>query len=369
MSRVIQIHMDRGVKLWTAALILMTALVAFAIENKWETFIMLPNPRILLPEAAHVDQQKHKQEQQPSTFHFQGVPTTYKEGPPPDSTVHCTGETFGASPDQAWLYRSCHFRYLCYDMSKQDFVLFPSIQEQRLLKLLQKRNKQTNDSLVTVSTVASKNNQLALAAVDPPHPRQEHTTTQHDFNTHKQLQDHLSWFPIIVTQKETTQTPVTGYYQLSDSYTFIPFQETFPVTKESLLYKDFISIFTLLYIFGLEENDLVLVRHGLTQTWKNQCDQGCAALFQKHLPAMGVHHPEQVTSGPTTSNTNNLAKQSNLVCAKYGAAGLGLLMTGNAPVRDKDGTWMYTHTVGRDATLRAFDKFMKRNRSSNNRKA
>ena len=245
---------------------------------------------------------------------------TFHEGPPPDSMVHCTGDVFGYQPIHPWLFRSCEFRNLCYDTTDNEFVVFPSRQEEELARLVQKH------PLVSITSVASSKQQVSLGAVDPPNPA--------DPPNLDGVKANLAWFPKIRYEK-----PSLGYYQLEEHHVLVPFQESIPLTEESITQRDFLSVFALLYIFGLEEKTLVLKRHG-----SRPCDSTCQQKLSQHLPLLEL---------PLTS-------KSSLVCAKFGAAGIGMLMTGERPLPGPNGDWYYTHTVGRDATLKAFDEYLTR---------
>jgi len=283
---------------------------------------------------------------------FQGVPIIYMEGLPPDSTVHCTGDTFGTEQELDWLYRSCEFRNICFDLSKKEFILFPSKQEQLLASLLAKRK----DTLVTVSSISmNSDKRVALGAVEPPNPQ----SLRDDLARIRQFKQELAWFPTVVTEKSR------GFYQLPDSHVFVPFRETSPVTSESLMQKDFLSIYALISTFGLEDKKLVLLRHATTQ---DPCHSTCADLIRTNLPSMGVDpHGFSVEStqvGTTPWITLRGKQQTSLVCSKYAAAGLGMLMTGSSPVRDENGFWIYTHIIGRESTERAFQEFVTRNKGT-----
>lgn len=266
---------------------------------------------------------------------FQDVPIVYVDALPLDSTIHCIGGSFGEHHEQDWLYRSCEFRNICYDLDTRDFVLFPSKEEQELKELLNK------NPLVTVSTASSPSFKVALGAVDPPDSRQPA-----DRERIEKAANDLLWFPLVRNEKDTM-----GYYELPESHIFVPFQESYPLTPDSLVNKDYFSVFTLLYEFGFESKKLVLLRHGRTLP---ACDKQCEAMFKDHLQA--------VVSAARLSGIDQPA--SSLVCAKYGVAGLGMLMTGKGPIRDVDGSWTHTHTVGRQATNRAFQRYMKAKNSA-----
>ncbi|GAX25977.1 hypothetical protein FisN_4Hh539 [Fistulifera solaris] len=292
-------------------------------------FMVLALPLLPLLFEADSSQYYGNRRLQVASETFQQVPVAYKDQFPLDSTVHCIGGTFGLFHENDWLYRSCEFRNICFDLSAQEFVLFPSKEEQELAELLK------TNPIVSVSTVSSPSFQVALSAVDPPDPSQLDDRAR--MEVHKK---NLSWFPLVRNTKATK-----GYYELPESHIFVPFQESHPMSPDSLVNKDFLSLFTLLYEFGLEEKKPIFIRHG---THLPLCDKKCEILLKTHL--------QIDASKPILSGIDH--RSSDLVCAKYGVAGLGMRMTGTRPVRDKDGSWLYTHTVGRHATKRAFQKYM-----------
>ena len=291
-------------------------------------FVLLPLSFLLFETIS--TQHRNRKLNVESSGTFQQVPVVYVNEFPLDSAVHCIGGSFGEHNDQDWLTRSCEFRNICFDFDEQEFVLFPSTEEQELMELLK------GNPLVSVSTVSSSAFQVALGAVEPPNPR--HPDDRMRIETQEK---NLKWFPRVLNEKDTK-----GYYELPESHILVPFQESYPLTTDSLVNKDYLSLFTLLYEFGFESKKPVFVRHGKTVP---ACDKDCEGMLKDDLNV--------VESTPVLSGTEHRA--SSLVCAKYGVAGLGLLMTGTSPVRDKDGSWMYTNTVGRHATKRAFQNYLK----------
>lgn len=269
---------------------------------------------------------------------FLGVPVTYQPNPPPYSTTHCIGENFDAESSNAWLYRSCHFRNICWDSHRQDLVLFPSPREQQLLTA-----QQSTGGAVTLSSVANSNKPFSLAAVEV-----DDSTDEQDA---QQLFSNRSWFPLTVNERPAS------FYQLPDTHILVPFTESYPLSHDSVRNKDFRSIFTLLYTFGLENKNMMLLRHSAEKD-NQKCDQDCQTLIRAHLSSMGVRQDSVVVVEDNTSSSS--LTQSNFVCAKYAAAGLGMLMTGFSPVW-KNGAWTNTNTIGRETTLRDFEEFIKRN--------
>ena len=274
---------------------------------------------------------------------FLGVPVTYQPIVPPYSTAHCIGETFDrVDPLFAWLYRSCEFRHICYDTNRQEFVLFPSPQEQKLAKMAAQQEG------VTLSSTSLTRPPVSLAAVDPP------DNLENKEDAVSELFSNLSWFPIV--DDWSKERPV-GYYQLPDTHILVPFLESRPMSNDSIQNKDWLSIFALLNVFGLEDKSLILLRHEASAATQSKCDSECQSLLQTHLPALGIRQPRRIMMDNKSSSS---LPQSALVCARYGAAGLGMLMTGSKPVW-RDNKWTNTHVVGRDATLRAFQEFVNLN--------
>jgi hypothetical protein len=254
------------------------------------------------------------------------------------STVHCVGENFGAD---SWLYRSCQFRNLCFDVGTRNFVLYPSIFEQRLTEQIRKRR----DRLVTLSTLSESS--VALGAVNPK------------WKGNKYL---LEWFP-----EKRSRPPGSGYYELPADIVWVPFHLFSAMNAGHLVLNDFLPIFTLLSMFGQhqEERKLLLTRI-VIGSLPETCDHdevtrsSCERLFRKFLPAMGISPIQFSTQNDFRLNLKTQGtSKSNIVCAKHGVAGIGML--------SKQGTQMHTwsrealnhtHQIGHGVVLQQFRKYM-----------
>jgi hypothetical protein len=348
---------------------------------------------------------------------FQGLPVTYHEIGTSSkrfaSSVHCVGENF-QTENAAWMVRSCQFRNLCFDMNTNDFVLFQSAEEERLQQLvekLQKRHQKKQQTqcqqqpqkengimsgnycqrsslqypLVTISTLALQNHtKVSLGSL---HNLKWTTNSDDDVNR-------LQWFPKVLPRSLLPR----GYYQLPNDVVWIPFihvPSSSMMNAGNLVWNDWFSIYTLLSMFDLLGNNdgdkngtknrrrLLLMRHVLKEPLSAAaatCDfnaasaQHCRVLLEKFLPAMGIYPPLQFSTNLdyqwTLFQQPPKQQQSHLICARYGAAGIGMLSSSSSAAHrsgeEEDATlqsayYKDTFNMGRGATLRAFGKFMARN--------
>jgi hypothetical protein len=296
---------------------------------------------------------------------FNGFPVTYRPGSPtnPDSSVHCVGENYGVD---AWMYRSCQFRHLCFDLDRQELVLFPSAEEKRLLDLLSQRN---DNGQVTIQSIMSPDTKIALGPMNI-----QNLSGQSDSTSRR----HLEWFPTAVTDDDDPRpTTANGYYELPDNVVLVPFFSTTTNTQQHWLWQNLLSIFTLLSIFDLQDQQLALIDYNdhpecppLSSPEKSSSssdsDSSSSAchsqILSQMLVAMGVR-PDQYRSkqGSTLQlKPATATRQSNFVCARTGAAGLGMIANMAPKPAQVAEEWLWTHTAGRGATLREFRNYMAR---------
>jgi hypothetical protein len=381
------------------SLVSLVAFVAAASTYRWRWWSRLAATAVSLQHQPTRDDLSNQYDDYAYRWSFHGIPVTHQDGPPRHSTTHCIGESFlDTSSSSSWIVRSCQFRHVCFDTSRYEFVLFPSPTEEALaVLLLNAAEKHKNSNVTGFSTyyVASvalpHSSNVSLGAIDPagtlPHANSNGDTV-HDGLPWYRRHDHLSWFPTIRSTTNTRGGPdersastSAGYYQLPESHVLVPFSPTVPVSEHSIQQVDFLSIFALLQQFGLEQNKqmvLVLLRpnprgHKNTDQWLSHED---VLLFVKYLPTMGISATPAdfftdsdvpaIVLGRTAATSGGVVvgadenkrpvPPSTLVCAAWGAAGPGLLMTPQAPVRQHD-KWTYTHAMGHEATRRAYYEF------------
>jgi hypothetical protein len=143
------------------------------------------------------------------------------------STVHCVGENFGSD---AWKYRSCQFRNLCYDTSTKEYLVVQSLQEQRLAKL-------SMANVAVSSLLVPERSSVSQSVI---HQSSEETL-------------HIPWFPRVVQE-----LPHRDYYQLDDSIVMVATSglSSGPLFQPALY---FLPIYTLLSMFGLEDKQILIL--------------------------------------------------------------------------------------------------------------
>ena len=260
---------------------------------------------------------------------FNSIPVTYQEGKPFVSTVHCVGETHDEST--AWMYRSCHFTNLCFDVNSTQFFVVPSPHDQALQQRL------VTSSFISTSFTNNNNNTsrtpfLALGGINP-------RWQGRGFNLGIEK---VKWFPTL------RQEPPSAYYLLPSNVVLLPFHSFAAHNVGHLLWDDFLPIFTLLDMFGMipqtdkEQHQLLLLRYILPQLLYGTCEmrrskaKKCYSNLRKFLPLLGVDPTTFSTTKDTslvrttmTSAKRILSKETNqkttIVCARHAVAGLGML--------------------------------------------
>jgi hypothetical protein len=110
---------------------------------------------------------------------------------PPTSRVHCIGDN---GKGHAWLYRSCHYENLCFDLNSKSFVAFPSDSMRQLM------NETKETESVVVSSIP---NQLVISGGQ---------------KRNGLMKGDLGWQPEIQDPDQ-----VTSYYQLAADTVWISF--------------------------------------------------------------------------------------------------------------------------------------------------
>jgi hypothetical protein len=310
---------------------------------------------------------------------FNGFPVTYRPGSRtgtqstnPDSSVHCVGENYGVD---AWMYRSCEFRHLCFDLDLQELVLFPSEEEKRLLDLLSQRN---NRQEVTIQSIMSPDTKVALGPIQ--NLSGDADSTSRSINDQRR---HLEWFPTAVDDDDPTSLTTNGYYELPENVVLVPFYSTTTTTttpsefdststntQQHWVWQNLLSIFTLLSIFDLQDQQLALIDfndHPECPPFASpdgSSAEPCHQILSQMLAAMGVRPNQYRSKQSSTVQLRNpqgtVKRQSNFVCARTGAAGLGMIANLAPKPAQVAEEWLWTHTAGRGATLREFRNYMAR---------
>jgi hypothetical protein len=130
-----------------------------------------------------------------SFFH---LPLRHVKQQAPASSVHCIGDMYG---EQSFIYRSCAFRNLCFNVTSKNFVLIESNQTKKIQQLLKKIPH-------PVSLSTNWDTSLALSPVNKEYWSPE------DY-------DRVKWFPDRVEQ--ATLDSEQGYYELDSGVVMVPF--------------------------------------------------------------------------------------------------------------------------------------------------
>jgi hypothetical protein len=148
----------------------------------------------------------------------------------------------------------------------------------------------------------------------------------------------------------------------------IPFHALSPMNIGHFMWDSLLPIYTLLSIFGLTGNKLVLLRYVLkgkpllyTCEENNRFAEACEEIFEKLLPLVGVPRYEfSSTLDPALNLTHK--QKSNYVCSSQGVAGIGYLTDhGEAGHGKRESDYRGTHNYGRGPVLFAFRNFILQN--------
>jgi hypothetical protein len=213
---------------------------------------------------------------------------------PRSSQVHCVGENWEWDSAN---YRSCNIQHLCVDISERPtpFVLQRSSFDQ-----------------VLNSTMAGSSHPYDLIST--------RLNTQIMVGHSLRLQTGEAWFP------STTTDSITSYYDLDPDVVWLPYYAEQPNANNPghLLWDYFLPLFNLVAMFGLDNKELLLTN--LDQWCIRNTKDPCFNITAKFLPLLGVEPATLFNSyNPQLQLTNGGEPKSKYVCARHGAAGIGML--------------------------------------------
>lgn len=259
---------------------------------------------------------------------------------PPRSTAHCVGENF--QEDQSWLFRSCEYTTLCFDLDRRDMVVY----------------RQTPVPLPDYywsSTQMHRNNTHVAGGSQPK-----------------------TWFPILAQEQFGMKTRIgrfrprsgkvpSSYYRFNA--TMLPFYRH-PTSYRNpghLLWDDFMALYTLLDIFDRVDDRLFLAQ--MRRPTNDEFEESIPPfdIINRFLPYMGNHpyniditqgydlkldHPKFPTDGG-----------DRVVCADHGLTGSGLFSDHGD--RRWHGQWeadrVLPHNIGRGGLFRRYRRFLMKN--------
>lgn len=230
---------------------------------------------------------------------FQGIPLHYVDHPP-ISTVHCVGDNFVES--EAYLYRSCHYRNLCYDMSEKRFTVYT-------------KEPLTLPDNWSSSTQLSINDTVVVAG--------------------PQIK---KWFPVEAQEKQNLAIRIGAYsvhqeFEAPESFyqmnvTWLPYHRHTASYRNPghLIWDEFLALFTLLEIFERTEDRILLTHINRTETaeFKDRRIPQDRDLAKKFLPLMGQHKFPLRERDLVFLGTSETRRYSSVVCATHGLVGSGL---------------------------------------------
>jgi hypothetical protein len=314
-------------------------------ERGKNTFTPKAEPLLMIPKLEITFRASKSLPAKESDGTFNGFDIFYVDHPP-KSSVHCVGDNF--DEDRGWMYRSCEFKTLCYNLDKGTFVYY-----------LNSTVQLPGD--FWWSATQRKRNRTNVAGGSQPRP----------------------WFPIVnediwnrttkigmfSPEMKVGQAP-SAYYRLKA--TMLPFYRH-PTSYRNpghLLWDDFLPLYTLLDIFDRENDRLYLAHMRRESTeefeeWIPDFD-----IIDKYLPLLGDHQYNiEIENGFDFSETNSSSPRFKdgeelVVCADHGLTGGGLFADHAShrwhgqTKRDLKGT---PNNLGRGGLLRRFRRFMMKN--------
>jgi hypothetical protein len=252
------------------------------------------------------------------------------------SSAECVGESFSSD---SWMYRSCMYRNLCFNVESNEFVLFQSPAS----KLMESSRAPDTDFIAS-----SLNTTVSIGGF---------------VSSWGDGKFRLEWSPKIMNPNELAPS---GYYELMEDTVMIPFLAMGANNVGHLLWDSLLPIYSLVSIFGLSESKLLVLRYILTgrplpYTCEDKFAEKCKENFEKLLPLIGVSSTEFSSTLDPVLDLIHEAK-SKYVCSSHGAAGIGYLTDHGIMAHGKFvSDYRGTHNYGRGPIILGFRNFMLRN--------
>lgn len=246
---------------------------------------------------------------------FNGYPVYYHEEKNTESaswysSSHCVGENY--QPESSWFQRSCHYSFLCFDMERQDFVVFESPNERAILPYLDKLPWM--DVSQGYIHLRGHENNVSLGGINLKWTKRGDGIPR------------LNWSPRIL------QEAPTAFYVLPANVTLIPFHSLSAVNPGHLVWDDFLPAYTMMRMFGLGHHEPLMLRYVLPDgrgLWAS-CDftdektESCRIMHNKFWPLMNTNNQSKLTTNLKVEWQAPMNK-SKYICARHGLAGFGSL--------------------------------------------
>ncbi len=225
----------------------------------------------------------------------------------PRTKVHCIGDTY--QEETSWLFRSCEYNLLCFDLEQLDFVIFQDDLSTSLPHGWYSSTLRENNPITGIKVNAKPRN----TAIHPPSEDQPSNL----------------FHPRIVS--EASERP-SSYYLLN--VTMIPFFRYYIGYRNPghHLWQDLVSLYTLIDAFDKEDADILLVplRQKISKAFyragnadmMNKWGSKLMGIvdFDKYNPFWEDGEFDFRMAGQPTSLES---LSSRIVCAQNGLSGLG----------------------------------------------
>lgn len=301
----------------------------------------------------------------PMYFHDLSKNATYHSRP--YSSIRCVGENYQGGKT-TWMYRSCHFRFLCFNVSSREFEVYARPDDDTIQSIAAHRRPLIDFSTVFPPTTTTRaidrdyNESFGMSLASGIIQHLAHKKDGNDDgDQRRRMKNTFNWFPTVVQS-----LPPERYYALEDDFVMVPFHSLYtgpvdsgPVDsyKYSVVWDDLFPIWTLLNMFQLlspsdDHREALLMRYvPLTSKSKsnetmnhynnNNDGENKMDLFRHLMVRHGYvdqsysRRTSRITNLTTQRNDIDLTSsslpssqqikplRSNLVCARDAVAGLG----------------------------------------------
>mmetsp|Transcript_13928 Transcript_13928/g.15099 ORF Transcript_13928/g.15099 Transcript_13928/m.15099 type:complete len:285 (-) Transcript_13928:220-1074(-) len=158
----------------------------------------------------------------PLYFHDLSKNSTYHSRP--YSSIRCVGENYQGNRT-SWMYRSCHFRFLCFNVSSREFEVYARPDDETIQSIAAHRRPLVDFSTVFPPTTTAraidrdynKRFGMSLASGIIQHSAHKKDDTD-DVDQRRRMKNTFYWFPTVVQS-----LPPERYYALEDDFVMVPF--------------------------------------------------------------------------------------------------------------------------------------------------
>jgi hypothetical protein len=294
---------------------------------------------------------------------WNGMHLSYKEPPTPlpISSVHCVGDNF--LPSSAWIYRSCHYQWICYSSEREHFFLTAGKEQRQLESSLQK----WNHKYARISSTMNSNFTLLSAIGQTPWWARKHqyawqpkitemdiddeASSSLSLSSYLELPIHVRWIPIMVQPQFMLMTAASTTNTNTNTNPLL------------LLMEVLLPIYNLAHMFESNKEENIVWGITLLNQDDNVCPPGCLRILQRTLQLLFGDKARLISLNDIKQNHPNPNGNYNStpICAHHGYAGIGMLTDHGLVRRTKKGQGAgsppTSRNVGRGPLLYDFTRF------------